>query len=680
VTGSISGNLNGNVNGNVLGSVGSVTSTVGANVLQWNGNPATSDTNGVPIVDAYWSSGYSNSLLGLYWSTVAQVTVGSSTLGASSTSFVSGIPWGNGTIANFAGQYIRWVNGLNFGFTQQISSITHYVPTNKAQFNFAEPGEATFAVGDFGFYMGIAPNCVTGSTVPLGADSNGLPQVSAKAGGSSGIILNNPNAAGNWALDWANVLNQTTSVDLSNTTTSFVTTAAAVTGNVTLGVNGADSGAFTTNTRTFLQAGLATPTNITAGIITTVSGNVLGSVGSVTSTVTANVTKLNGSTFTFAGPYVGTAQPIQFDGNNYPIVDSGYIGGSFCGPDLIGAGGGYILAAVTSWGLATLNGLPAVSAVYLGSSSIGGGSGSGTVTVNAFIGTDYKINVTSAGKVSEVVLVDTLTTYTGNTPQTGDAFARIGATGSGLTSLAPASTALSTLQWTNARAGYLDNLNVGGAVASHADAVALSSQIGSPMQAGSTVVLTDGSLTTAKLGSFVLAKGTNITGFNDIAATAIVSAGPITTSSGKVSEVILTDSIGSTTGTLGVNVIMIGSQPVTASAPIVFNPAVGTAYTIGTDSLGHVTLGINGIDPILVESGITPSAALVDDNGNQLSSIHARQALSLLASVLAGVVAGGGSATLTFAPAGKPLSSPRVIAVGDDSFGDRSLAVVRVPH
>lgn len=71
--------------------------------------------------------------------------------------------------------------------------------------------------------------------------------------------------------------------------------------------------------------------------------------------------------------------------------------------------------------------------------------------------------------------VGTLTTYTGNTPQTGDSFARIGATGSGLTSLAPSATALSTAQWTNARAAKLDNLDAtvssrstysGGAVAS----------------------------------------------------------------------------------------------------------------------------------------------------------------------------------------------------------------------
>lgn len=42
----------------------------------------------------------------------------------------------------------------------------------------------------------------------------------------------------------------------------------------------------------------------------------------------------------------------------------------------------------------------------------------------------------STNKVQGVVLTDTVTTYTGNTIQTGDSFARIGATGSGLTTLA----------------------------------------------------------------------------------------------------------------------------------------------------------------------------------------------------------------------------------------------------
>jgi len=45
------------------------------------------------------------------------------------------------------------------------------------------------------------------------------------------------------------------------------------------------------------------------------------------------------------------------------------------------------------------------------------------------------LDVTAANKVNGVVLVDTLTTYTGNTPQTGDSFARIGAAGAGLTNI-----------------------------------------------------------------------------------------------------------------------------------------------------------------------------------------------------------------------------------------------------
>ena len=40
--------------------------------------------------------------------------------------------------------------------------------------------------------------------------------------------------------------------------------------------------------------------------------------------------------------------------------------------------------------------------------------------------------------MNEITLVDTITTYTGDTPQTGDSYARIGSTGSGLTSLASA--------------------------------------------------------------------------------------------------------------------------------------------------------------------------------------------------------------------------------------------------
>lgn len=48
-----------------------------------------------------------------------------------------------------------------------------------------------------------------------------------------------------------------------------------------------------------------------------------------------------------------------------------------------------------------------------------------------------------------------------DTTYPSETYSRIGATGSGLTSLAPSATALSTAQWSNTRAGYLDNLSAG---------------------------------------------------------------------------------------------------------------------------------------------------------------------------------------------------------------------------
>lgn len=75
-----------------------------------------------------------------------------------------------------------------------------------------------------------------------------------------------------------------------------------------------------------------------------------------------------------------------------------------------------------------------------------GPSGSGTAQTARDIGASVLLSsgsgtgqvLLSSGKVSEVVLVDTLTTYTGNTPQTGDSFALIGTAGVGLTNLGDA--------------------------------------------------------------------------------------------------------------------------------------------------------------------------------------------------------------------------------------------------
>ena len=74
--------------------------------------------------------------------------------------------------------------------------------------------------------------------------------------------------------------------------------------------------------------------------------------------------------------------------------------------------------------------------------------------------------VTCASGVTVLASVGTAST---STAQTGDAYARLGAPSGAsiaadIATRAPSSTALSTAQWTNTRAGYLDNLS-GGAVA-----------------------------------------------------------------------------------------------------------------------------------------------------------------------------------------------------------------------
>lgn len=67
-----------------------------------------------------------------------------------------------------------------------------------------------------------------------------------------------------------------------------------------------------------------------------------------------------------------------------------------------------------------------------------GGSAQSATDLKDFADAGYD---PATNKVQGVVLVDTITTYTGNTVQTGDSFARIGATGSGLTTLATAAAA-----------------------------------------------------------------------------------------------------------------------------------------------------------------------------------------------------------------------------------------------
>lgn len=78
------------------------------------------------------------------------------------------------------------------------------------------------------------------------------------------------------------------------------------------------------------------------------------------------------------------------------------------------------------------------------------------------------LGINASGHVSRVTLADTITTYTGNTPQTGNVYPLVDTEVTTLASSVSAvqsDTANLMSRISLARAGYLDNLNVGGSVA-----------------------------------------------------------------------------------------------------------------------------------------------------------------------------------------------------------------------
>jgi hypothetical protein len=99
---------------------------------------------------------------------------------------------------------------------------------------------------------------------------------------------------------------------------------------------------------------------------------------------------------------------------------------------------------------------------------------------------------------------------------------------------------------------------------------------------------------------------------------------------------------------------------------------------VATASKTGYGLSAAALDAILVESGITPSAALTDDAGNQLTSINARQALAAMLSALAAVLAGAATTTVTTKQAAKPAGNTRISATVD-ADGNRSAITLKVP-
>lgn len=223
-------------------------------------------------------------------------------------------------------------------------------------------------------------------------------------------------AGGEAGLDWANVGSPTTAVDLSSTTIKTTQKVDVDTIKTNPVVN---AGTITFPT----TATLASTTNITAGTIATVSGNVNGSVGSVTGAV-GSVTGAVGS----------VTAAISLSAGDSQIVQSG----------TAAAGGASTITIQTALGA---DSLPVGCKLKI-TSGTGIGQCRTIITyVNATKVTtvdrawttapdntsvytifwDDAPAISSGLKITGLVLADTLTTYTGNTVQTGDTYARLGA-------------------------------------------------------------------------------------------------------------------------------------------------------------------------------------------------------------------------------------------------------------
>lgn len=104
--------------------------------------------------------------------------------------------------------------------------------------------------------------------------------------------------------------------------------------------------------------------------------------------------------------------------------------------------------------------------------------------------------------------------------------------------------------------------------------------------------------------------------------------------------------------------------------------ATANCYVVRQTFVTESSLASSGLDAVLIESGISATASLVDDAASQLTSINARQAMALWTSALAGILSGATGTTVTIKAGGKTTS--RIVATVD-ADGNRSALTLTVP-
>ena len=246
-------------------------------------------------------------------------------------------------------------------------------------------------------------------------------------------------------------------------------------------------------------------------------------------------------------------------------------------------------------------------------------------------------------KIQGVVLADTLTTYTGNTPQTGDSFVRIGAAGAGLTSIGD--TRLSGINVTQIAGSELSATHLANAasVLAARNYYALRAQV----QTNVSNTTSRFEVTTTEPASAILGKVLHFFG---------TGAGV----SGEMSICTLVESS-----------LISGNRIITVSPALSEVPATGAEFVV--ESVAPAIAG----DAMTLTSGERDSvaAALLDLANGIETSVTVRQALKAMAAVLAGTASGGGTGTEVFKSIGG--STTRVTSTVE-SDGDRTAVTLNV--
>jgi hypothetical protein len=264
-------------------------------------------------------------------------------------------------------------------------------------------------------------------------------------------------ATGEAGVDWANVGGATTSVSLTNTTVATVTTATTATNLTNLPTIPANwltaagtaadfgteiasavwqdavAGDFTvaSSIGKSLYTGNVVP-GATNGHMISGTNSGTTTLGALTvtgaTTLTGNVALADG--LTVSAPSTLNRAGVTVTGNGTGAALSLAAGATGNGISVTTtSGNGISILPTAGHGIvATGNGTSKHGALITGGTA---GTSDGISAVAGTGGVDIRGNITG----NLVGTVSTLTTYTGNTPQTGDSFARIGAAGAGLTNI-----------------------------------------------------------------------------------------------------------------------------------------------------------------------------------------------------------------------------------------------------